>query len=210
MTEESQLKEDQPQEAGKEEEVTFKPFQIDPADIPMIEEQARDAQSAAEPVGTKVGDNVPGAKDWGAEHMKVSTSTGAGWVWVYDTVTREPSKINRNWLAKQLAKKRPDGSFYFTTVRPKQGPRRGTIKCMLHPDAPNRDHYDEMGFSTCPKHNLPNKHQQMQHMKNKHSQEWITIKEETEDNKEAQRQHENEQFQKAILKIAEGNTKKSK
>ena len=113
----------------------------------------------------------------------------AGYVIIYDTRTFEPSVCSRNTLRHNLQKKRPDGSIVFTTVKPRQKPKRGHLKCMLHADSPNREHYDELGLPVCPKANLTSPYQVIRHMQKRHKVEYATIKEEeTRLEKEQERQ----------------------
>jgi len=102
----------------------------------------------------------------------------AGYVIIYDTRTFEPSVCSRNALRHNLQKTRPDGSIVFTTVKPKQKPKRGHLKCMLHPEAPDRPHYDELGLPDCRKANLTSPYQVIRHMQKRHKVEYATIKEE--------------------------------
>jgi len=138
-----------------------------------IEEQMRDAEEAPE-TEIKLEETEP------LTEMSPLKMKSAGYVYVYDTRTNERSVCNRNMLAKMLRKKRPDGSIVFTTAKPKTPPARGTLKCMLHPDSPNRKHYDEMGLATCRKSNLTSPYQVRRHMEKRHKMEWATIKEETD------------------------------
>ena len=134
------------------------------------EEIMRNAQAAAEPGSMK---NL-GTSEVGA--VKLNTLQSAGWVYVWDTRTGERSICNRNMLAKQLQKKRPDGSLVFTTVEPDIKPFRGALKCMLHAEGPDRKHYDEIGLPVCRKSNITSPYQVERHMQKRHPAEWAVIK----------------------------------
>jgi len=136
-----------------------------------IEEQIRDAQAAPESE-IKIEESEP------LTEMSPIKMQSAGYVYIYDTQTRERSICNRNMLTQHLKKTRKDGSPVFTTRKPKEGPVRGTLKCMLHPDDPDRYHYDELGLPTCRKANLTSPYQVRRHMEKRHKMEWLTIKEE--------------------------------
>lgn len=121
--------------------------------------------------------------------------SSAGYVYVWDTRTYEKIPILYYMLPAKMRQRRKDGSFRFTTTDPKQNPRRGTIKCMLHEKSENREHYDELGFRVCPKDNITNKFQLQQHMVKKHPQEWAAIKSEKEEREKA----EDRELQRALL-----------
>ena len=149
------------------------------------------AQTAPEP-GTAVPGTVLEKGNDDTPPSVIRSVSSAGYAYIYDTRTGERSVSNRNMLPTQLQKKREDGSRVFTTIPPRDAegtpivPRRGTIKCMLHPDDPNREHYDELGFGTCRKSNLTNRHQLQQHMKPRHQAEWATMEQERQDRERQQ------------------------
>jgi len=157
----------------------------------LIEELIRRAQKAEEP-GSLAQNQVLATGDEKDAALPsptvVNTMTSAGYVWIYDSVTGEVSKTNRNMLKSQLGKKRPDGSFVFTTVKPnivfKAG---GDLKCMLHKDGPNRALYDTLGLPVCPKANLRNPYEVRRHMQKRHKTAWESLEEER---KEKERQEE--------------------
>lgn len=108
--------------------------------------------------------------------------TGAKLVYIYDTITGERSMCLDYMVRQKVNQTRPDGSFIFTTVNPQIPLKRGTIKCHLHPDSPNRLVYDEMGLPVCRKANITNEYQLKQHMKKRHPSAWEAIE---SDRKEA-------------------------
>ena len=113
----------------------------------------------------------------GAEYVTPAPVLSAGQAYVYDTLTFERSLCRKNNLRHLLKLTRPDGSHVFTTVKPTQLPKRGTLKCMLHPDE-RADIYDTWGFPTCRKSNLTSPFQVRRHMQKRHKQEYEAIKEE--------------------------------
>ena len=130
--------------------------------------------------------------------MTVKEITSAGYVWVWDSRTFEKIPILYYMLPSKLRTRRPDGSFRFTTIDPKQKPKRGEVKCLLHKDSENRARYNEKGFRVCSKDNITNEYQLKQHMLKKHPQEWAAIEDER---KERERQ-EDRALQKLLLKGA--------
>ena len=142
----------------------------------LIAEMLRDAEKATVPSEEEDpvihrGDDVLGAP------MVVKEISNAGYVYVYDTHSYDKIPILSYMLAQKLRQKRPDGSYRFTATDPKKLPIRGTIKCLLHPDRPEREYYNSLGFRTCQKSNLTNDYQLKQHMRKKHPQEWAAIEE---------------------------------
>lgn len=162
----------------------------------MIEEMLRDAEKAPEP-GTmdKVihrGDEKQPAP------MTLSELSSAGWVYIYDLADGQRSVANRNMLPQLLKVKNRDGTVRFTTRKPDYEPKRGTLKCLLHEDDTNRQHYADMGFVACPKSNITSPYQVTQHMRKRHPVEWDGIEKERTD----QERKEDRELQYAVLKAA--------
>jgi hypothetical protein len=132
--------------------------------------------------------------------MVVKSLTSAGYRWIYDTVTGMRSLTNLNMLPAQLKKQRPDGTPVFTVQKPAVAPRQGTQKCLLHKDDPDRAHYEALGFSECPKANLPSPFMVERHMMRRHPAEWATIQQE----RTKKRDDERWVLEKAILQQAAG------
>lgn len=156
----------------------------------LIEETVLEAEQAAEPGTMTKGQTIEGDVPMTTMDLK-----SAGYVYVYDTRTGERSICNRNMLTAQLKKKRPDGSNVFTTANPGIEVKRGTYKCMLHPDGPNRAHYDELGLAVCRKANLTSPFQVKRHMQKRHHVEWETLEEERKD----MEKQEDREFQRRML-----------
>jgi hypothetical protein len=168
----------------------------------LMEEMLRNAKAAPEPGDLKKGQLIPdGNKQLPGGVIELKS---AGYVRIYDTLTGEESIVNRNMLPDKLKQTRPDGSFVFSTKQSTK-PARGTFKCLLHKDNPNRKHYDELGLSVCRKDNLTAPHQVKLHMMHRHKTEWETIENERI---EMERQ-EDRSLQKAILTAAGGIAPKS-
>lgn len=170
----------------------------------VVEQEIIEAEKAPAPQLDKI---VSSGEDGKSLPVSISSITGNDYVWIYDTVTRERSKTTKNMLPSQLRKVRPDGSRVFTTVKPKEQPARGTFKCMLHPDSPERAHYDEIGLATCNKSNLTSPYQVRRHMEKRHKDEWATIKEErdTKEKEDALASRERERV--FMEKLASGQVK---
>lgn len=130
--------------------------------------------------------------------IMASHLTSAGYRLVYDTETGQPSRVNANMLPAILRKRREDGSLIFGIRPPKVVPVRAAFKCLLHKDDPNRPHYADLGFPSCPKANLVAPYQVERHMKNRHRNEWETIEKE----RQATRESEKWALEKVILERA--------
>ncbi len=127
--------------------------------------------------------------------MTVKEITDAGRVWIWDTRTYLRAPCLGYMLTTKLHFKREDGSFRWTTRDPGKKPTRGSVKCLLHPETENREHFNELGFRICKKDNVTNPYQLKQHMIKKHPQEWAAIEEEK---RERERQEDRE-LQKLLL-----------
>jgi len=142
----------------------------------LIQDMLARAQKADEPgVPNKV---VRKGNEDDTPPSVVTTLRSAGYSYIYDTVTFERSLINNNMLPQALKKKRPDGSGVFTTIKPTELPKRGSLKCQLHPDNPNREYYDSLGLPVCSKANLTSPFQVKRHMQKRHKMEFEALEEE--------------------------------
>jgi len=165
----------------------------DLVDEKLVEEMVRDAERAEEP--GKEDSRIINKGDAELPIPMVMSIKSAGYVYIYDTRTGERSLTNRNMLPSQLKKRRADGSVVFTTISPGIKPARGTLKCTLHADGANREHYDELGLPVCRKANLTSPFQVKRHMQKRHPVEWATIEEE----RVAAEKEEDRDFQRMIL-----------
>jgi hypothetical protein len=162
----------------------------------QVEEMMRGAGQATVPSQLAVDPVIYKGDETLPVQIKVHELRSGKYFWIYETETGEKIACLGYMLPQKLRQKLPSGKFRFTTVDPGFRPKQGTIKCMLHPDDPNRAHYDELGFRTCMKRNLKNKYQQRLHMARRHPDEWKSIEEER---KERERT-EDRSLQHAILK----------
>ena len=162
----------------------------------LIEEMLRDAKRVDLPSELTKNPVIHKGDDTLSTPMVVREVSSSGYVFVWDTRTFEKIPVLYYMLPKVLRRRRQDGSFRFTTHDPNKKPVHGQIKCYLHPDSPDRKHYNELGFRVCKKANITNDYQLKQHMKKKHPQEWEAIESER---KERERQ-EDRQLQQALLR----------
>jgi hypothetical protein len=167
--------------------------------IASVEQQMVTAEKAAEP-GDAIGASIEAPKE--IPGMTVTELISAGYTYIYDTETRERSLTNNNMLRTQLLKKRPNGKPVFTTIKPATPAFRGTIKCMLHPDDPNRGHYDELGLSVCRKSNLTSPFQLRRHMEKRHKMELATIEMEKKEDETKRDRKAQDAMRKALEKLA--------
>ena len=163
-----------------------------------LEELLVEAEEINDPGGLSAGRMLHSGNDEVPMPMGVSSLESGGYVYVYHTETGDRSRINSNMLAMQLTKTLENGVRAFTTEKPSFEPDQGGIKCLLHPDDPNRAHYDALGFATCSKQNIPSPYQLQLHMAGRHRLENATINEEAE---RIEKEEERE-FQRTLLQAA--------
>jgi len=169
----------------------------------LIQQAVLEAEAAVEPGEMKAGQVLHEGDEELDAPMVALKPKSAGYVYIYDTRTGDRSVCNRNMLKQHLEKKRTDGSLVFTVVDPHITQKRGRFKCLLHPEGPNREHYDELGLPVCRKSNLTSPFQVARHMRKRHPVEWETIEEER---KTAERieEREDRRVQREMLSLAIG------
>lgn len=170
-------------------------------------------QMATEGKPVRAGDIVHTGDSGLDAQMVVGKIVEPGIVEIYDTRSGERSLTSRHMLGLQLTKTRADGSQVFDIAPPRDAkgkiiePKRGKLKCWLHPKSPNRDLYDSWGLLTCTKENLPSLQQVKNHMRRRHKQEWEAIENERierERNEDREMQRRNTEATMAALRAATG------
>jgi len=136
----------------------------------------------------------------GVPTQRIVTVENADHIAVWDTKTGEESWILGYRLKEQLKKTHEDGTRAFTTHKPDFEPKRGTVRCLLHPGDPNRARYDGMGLPTCGKSNLVSQYQLERHMRGCHHDEWEAIEKERVDTEKA----EDRATQRAMMEAIAG------
>ena len=119
-----------------------------------------------------------------------------GLITIYRTTTGEPVKVLKYMLPQYLKAKNPDGTLQFTGDKPAFAPKLGTLKCFLHPDGENREHYNELGLPVCRKSNISAPYMVEQHMKKRHPSAWAIIERERTDREK----EEDKEFQRMMLR----------
>lgn len=103
------------------------------------------------------------------------TSPRRSLVRIWSMQNGEEISIARKLLENTLRKTLPDGRYAFT-ARKEEAPvyRKGTLKCFLHPESPEREILNEIGLSgiTCPAASIANAHSKRIHAQHRHKQEW--------------------------------------
>ena len=160
----------------------------------LIQEALRDAKLVELPSELKVNPVIHRGDEELDAPMTVKELTSAGYVYVWDSRTYERAPVLYYMLPSILRRRREDGSFIWTTNDPKKLPKRGTMKCLLHKDTPDREKYDEMGLRTCRKSNIINAFEVKQHMMKKHPKEWQAI----EDMRKERERQEDRAFQRTL------------
>ena len=166
----------------------------------LIAEQLRDAKLVEVPSELKTNPVIHKGDETLDAPMTVKELSSAGYVYIWDSRTFERAPVLYYMLPSILRRRREDGSFIWTTNDPKQLPARGTHKCLLHKDNPNRDMYKKMGLRTCKKSNIINEYEVKQHMLKKHPKEWMSI----EDVRKERERVEALEIQKGMLAAMRG------
>ena len=137
------------------------------------EKLLRDATDPVDETGMKEGDRVQtGTNEY---PMGVASKLGAGYRWMYDTETGAPSPQSRNMIPSKLKERRQDGSTRWTLTDPGKRPKKGTILCMLHKEAEDRELFDTMGLPTCQQASLQSDFGRRLHMEKRHRNAWPVI-----------------------------------
>lgn len=169
----------------------------------LIAEQLRDAKLVDVPSELKSNPIIHKGDGELEAPMTVKELSSAGYVYVWDSRTFERAPVLYYMLPQLLRTRRDDGSFIWTTNDPKQLPYRGTLKCMLHKDSPDRESYNSMGLRVCKKSNIINEFEVKQHMIKKHSKEWAAI----EDIRKERERQEDRAAQKELYTAIGGKNK---
>ena len=124
------------------------------------------------------------------------TSPRRSLIQVWSMQNGEPISIPRKMLENTLKKRLDDGRYAFT-ARQEEAPvyRKGTLKCFLHPESPERVILNEIGLSgiSCPASQIANAHSKRIHAQHRHKQEWEAYQDyidsqEREEDREQRRQ----------------------
>lgn len=127
-------------------------------------------------------------------------------VTIYDTRSGQPSDVLVYMVAKKLGYKHGNGQPVWT-LDPSEAPewKTGTLKCLLHPEHPDRQWLDSIGLADqfCGendpmarhKENIPTEFQVQRHMEHKHPTAWRTIREA----REREEKEEERKLQKQML-----------
>lgn len=121
---------------------------------------------------------------------------------IYHKVTGEPRKMPRVYAAQALLKRFQAkdgaalaGSFVFST-KPTVPYHLGEVRCLLHPNRPERALYTDWGLPVCASEHFPSEHEAETHMRFDHPTSWAKI----QDTKTKQRQDEDREIQRESLK----------
>ena len=165
-----------------------------PENEALIVEMLRNAESVEMPSELKENPVIHKGDDELEAPMTVKELTSAGYVYLWDSQTYEQAPVLKYMASEVLRRRREDDSFIWTATDPKKRPKRGTHKCLLHQDDPNRAKYDEMGLSTCRKSSIKNEFEAKRHMSKKHPKEWEAI----EDMRKEKERQEDRAFQRTL------------
>ena len=117
-------------------------------------------------------------------------------LWNTQTGLESKYKVySASMLLRKLKTKDSEGRLLFTTTKPDIEPPTGKLLCLLHKDAPNREHYTNLGFAICPKDNLSAPFHVKRHMQKRHKVEWASI----EDERKEREKQEDRDFQRSLM-----------
>ena len=123
-------------------------------------------------------------------------------VTIYHTATGEPRVLPRLYARTALLKRfrAKDGvglagRFVFSS-QPTVPYVLGSVKCLLHPDRPERSLYSSWGLPTCKSEHFPSEFEAEQHTINDHASAWGRIR----DMKQRAREDEDRQLQRDLLR----------
>lgn len=126
-------------------------------------------------------------------------------VTVYSMQNGEPIQIPSYMLEHVLAKKLDDGRDAFTAF-PEKAPvfQRGTVKCFLHVNSPDRMILEEIGLggASCPAEHLASVYSKRIHGQHRHRQEWAAYQEHLNSLSEQENRDRQERQLEATLAIA--------
>ena len=137
-----------------------------------------------------VGDGVMVAQEVTNRITVFRTDTGA-------MITLDPDPEN---LKIYAAMKNRQGLPLYSMI-PVPVPK-GSIKCILHADNPDRGEYNRLGFANCRKGGFRDIFTMEIHVKNRHEREWAVL----EDIKKREREDEALALQRATLQQAQAMT----
>ena len=149
-------------------------------DNKAVEELIAEAEAAPEPGIFDRRRVIHSMSDEFPIDVTVASLESSGYVYIYNTETADRSITSQDRLPQKLQQLRPNGMRWFTTVKPNFDPPRGTLKCLLHSDNPDRRLYDSWGFAVCTKANLRTEFQVSRHVQIRHRMEWQSITAERE------------------------------
>mgnify|MGYP001563330414 FL=1 len=141
-------------------------------------------------------------------------------VTIYHTVTGEPRTMPWLYAQTALLKKfrAKDGpgladKFVFR-AKPTVPWVLGSVKCLLHPDRPERNTYNSWGLPVCRSEHFPSNFEAERHMQTDHPSAWGRIEEVNERKREDEDRHlqrEGIKTQNRLLKqLAKGRNRKAK
>ena len=135
------------------------------------------------------------------------TSPARRKVTFYSTVDGEKIVVPEYMMESVIGKRRPDGEFMFTADKAKApNYKRGTVKCFLHPDSPDRVILNEIGLAAaiCPADTLGNMYSKRVHALHRHRQEWAMYQEHLSEERQVRQDDQQNKQTEAMLALATG------
>lgn len=145
----------------------------------VIEAEISNLKRGVEFAGEAIADGALLSEGNLAGSLQIGSDPGSrDYVTLYSEVDGLPSRVLMNMLGKKLSQKLPDGRRAWST-KPTIPYMAGSLKCLLHAEHPQREHWDSIGLmgKTCTKSNIPSDFEVRQHMTHAHGQEWRVMEE---------------------------------
>ena len=135
---------------------------------------------------------------------------------LYEAKTGEERHIPRLYVAAALKKRfnEPNdpewhGKLVFS-LQPTKPFVRGSYKCLLHPDLPERAKYDTWGLPVCKSAHIASPEEVRRHMAHKHRSEWAQIQHMQEQAEKEEDRRQAREMQAAMLAALKGPRRKRK
>ena len=134
-------------------------------------------------------------------------SPGRTMVYLWNTETGEEILVPRYQGVAALNLPNSRGTGYLWTAKREQAPepRKGTVKCFLHPESPERPFLDENGITTvCMSAHLASNSSKWAHARNRHPSAYEAYQTEVQAQEQKRRDDLQAQQTDAMLRLAGG------
>lgn len=113
--------------------------------------------------------------------------------------------LRRRWKRPQDPQRHDKLIFSATQLVPF---KQGQVKCLLHPERPEREQYTEWGLPVCEAGHLASPGELVNHMRKRHPTAYSIIQRQEEDERRRLEQKQSRELAQAMLKTIKGRGKK--